>query len=237
MVRRYAPARAVPAAVVDRLLDLARCAPSAGSTQGWHFLVLEAEADRDAFWTAGADPHRGPDAWLAGIRQAPVLIVVLSDRDAYVRRYDQADKVHGRAGRTTLEQRWPVPYWHLDAAMAALLVLLGAADDGLAACFFGVPAHRVDAVRAVFDVPGGLVPVGVISLGHPAGDAPARRTGRQRPRIEVVSYARYGSSARDGSSGRDRSSERPSPDTAVESEPTASATGAPGPGPTPADGN
>ena len=41
MVRNYDPDRPVPAAVVDRLLDHAIRAPSAGFSQGWGFLVLE----------------------------------------------------------------------------------------------------------------------------------------------------------------------------------------------------
>jgi hypothetical protein len=35
------------------------------------------------------------------------------------------------------ESHWPVPYWDIDAGMAALLMLLTAVD-GLGACFFGV---------------------------------------------------------------------------------------------------
>ena len=41
MVRNYDPDRPVPPDVVDRLLDHAVRAPSAGFAQGWGFLVLE----------------------------------------------------------------------------------------------------------------------------------------------------------------------------------------------------
>jgi nitroreductase len=54
MVRNYDPDRPVPAEVVDRLLDYAIHAPSAGFSQGWAFLVLEDEADRARFWTPGS---------------------------------------------------------------------------------------------------------------------------------------------------------------------------------------
>ncbi|TDC28455.1 nitroreductase family protein, partial [Micromonospora sp. KC213] len=52
MVRNYDPDRPVPPEVVDRLLDHAVRAPSAGFAQGWGFLVLEAAADRERFWAA-----------------------------------------------------------------------------------------------------------------------------------------------------------------------------------------
>ena len=90
MVRRYDPDRRPDRPTVDRLLDLARRAPSAGASQGWHFLVLDDARDHDDFWAATADA--GPaDAWLAGMRTAPVLVLVFSDRAAYERRYRQDD--------------------------------------------------------------------------------------------------------------------------------------------------
>ena len=47
-----------------------------------------------------------------------------------------------RAGPTEDEARWPVPFWHMDAAMASLLILQTAVDEGLGACFFGIPPER-----------------------------------------------------------------------------------------------
>ncbi|MGI3782114.1 MAG: nitroreductase family protein, partial [Janthinobacterium lividum] len=77
------------------------------------------------------------------------------------------------------------------AGMAAMAMLLRAVDLGLGACFFGVPADRIDAVHAAFGVPADLLNVGVVSLGHPASEgdrgthgSPARRT--RRPAAELV---------------------------------------------------
>ena len=50
----------MPPEVVDRLVDLARRAPSAGHTQGWAFVVLEGHEQTGRFWSTDADP-----AWLA----------------------------------------------------------------------------------------------------------------------------------------------------------------------------
>ncbi len=177
MVRDYDADRPVPPEVRERLLEHALRAPSAGFTQGWAFLVLEDAADRELFWsattTAGA-----PDAWLTRMRRAPLLVVPLSSKAAYLERYAEPDK--GWTDRD--EARWPVPYWDVDAGMAALLVLLTAVDEGLGACFFGVPAERVDALRAAFGVPETHRPVGVVSVGYPGAEdrrSPSLRRGRR----------------------------------------------------------
>lgn len=189
MVRAYDPDRQVPAAVVQALLEQAIRAPSAGFSQGWDFLVLDAPADRDRFWDATTDPDAPANRWLVGMRTAPLLVVCFSDKRRYLDRYAEPDK--GWTDRD--ESRWPVPYWHTDTAMAALLMLLTAVDRGLGACFFGVPAGRVDAVRAAFAVPPDRMPVGVVSVGYSAPDrrSPSLRRGR-RPLTEVTHRGRWG---------------------------------------------
>ena len=186
MVRRYDPTPVDPA-VVDRALAHATRAPSAGFTQGWGCLVLDNPADVARFWDATAEDTGSPDRWLAGMMTAPVVIVPCSSKAAYLGRYAEPDK-----GWTDREEaRWPVPYWHMDTAMASLLVLLTAVDEGLGGCFFGIPPQRLDRVRAEFAIPDDHDPIGVITLGHPASvpgegaaGSPSRR--RRRPLEEVV---------------------------------------------------
>ncbi len=127
----------------------------------------------------------GPDAWLRGMRTAPLLIVPLSCKAAYLDRYAQADK--GWTDRD--EARWPVPYWDIDTGMASLLILQTAVDEGLGACFFGIPPAAVDAFRTEFGVPADHMPIGAIAVGHRTGDAgtkgsPTRRA--RRPLDQVV---------------------------------------------------
>ncbi len=126
------------------------------------------------------------------MQRAPVLILCLSDKQAYLDRYAEPDK--GWADRS--EEHWPIPYWYVDISMAAMILLLAATDAGLGACFFGVPGQRWSALRAAFAIPERLDPVGVISLGHPAADlrSPSLRRGR-RSLSEVVSYGSFGSSS------------------------------------------
>ncbi|MGY1743302.1 MULTISPECIES: nitroreductase family protein [unclassified Blastococcus] len=188
MVRDYDPDRPVPPEVRERLLAHAIRAPSAGFSQGWAFLVLDTEEERAAFWAATTDGGT-PDGWLTRMRRAPLLVVPFSCKDAYLDRYAEPDK--GWTDRD--EARWPVPYWDVDTGMAALLMLLTAVDEGLGACFFGVPADRVGALRSAFGVPEAYRPVGVVAVGHPGdGDrrSPSLRRGR-RGVDEVVHRGRW----------------------------------------------
>jgi nitroreductase len=211
MVRNYDPDRPVPPEVRDRLLEHAVRAPSAGFSQGWGFLVLEEPADRDRFWgaatpdTAARDKgasQRGTSEertgrpsgetvwqqWLTNMRTAPLLIVPHSNKDIYLSRYAEQDK--GWTDRD--EARWPVPYWDIDAGFASLLMLLTAVDEGLGACFFGIPPERIPAYRAEFGVPDEFTPIGAIAVGYRAPDhrSGSLRRGR-RPVAEVTHYGQW----------------------------------------------
>ena len=189
MVRTYS-AKPVDPAVVERMLANALHSPSAGFSQGWAFLLLDEPADVQRFWqvttpVAGkGKPDAVPDSWLRGMRSAPVIIVPLSCKAAYLNRYAEPDK--GWTDRD--EARWPVPYWHIDTGMASLLMLQTAVDAGLGACFFGIPPERIDPFRDEFGVPAEYTPIGAVTVGHRAatagGEGSARR-GR-KPTDEVV---------------------------------------------------
>lgn len=189
MVRNYDPDRPVPAAAVKRLVDHAVRAPSAGFSQGWGFLVLDTPQDTDRFWAATTPEDHTPSKWMAGMRRAPAIVVVHSHKQAYLDRYAEPDK--GWADRS--EARWPAPYWHIDAGFAALMMLLTAVDEQLAACFFGIPPERIDGYREAFGVPAAFSPIGAITLGYPAPDVRSQslRRGR-RPADEVVHHGRWG---------------------------------------------
>lgn len=192
MVRRFDADRAVPLETVERLVSLAQRAPSAGHTQGWDVLALTEPEDRARFWEVTREREGDPDAWLRGVSAAPVLLVMLANPTAYLDRYAEPDK--GWTDRSL--DRWPIPYWDTDTAMAAMIVLLGAVDAGLGALFFGVPASRHDPVRAAYAVPHSRRIVGVIALGHEAQrvTSPSLRRGR-RPLGDVLHLGTFGASA------------------------------------------
>ena len=188
MVRTYDPGVPVPRETIDDLLRLALRAPSAGHTQGWRFLVLDDPDSCARFWEVATDAEEADDPWLRRMRTAPVLIICFSDREAYFTRYAEPDK----GSTPPEEQDWPIPYWHVDTGMAAMILLLAAADRGLGALFFGVPGPAWPALRERFGVPDALDPVGVVSLGAPAPDqrSPSLRRGR-RPFGDVVGYGSF----------------------------------------------
>jgi nitroreductase len=188
MVRNYDADRNVSRETVEALLKLAIRAPSAGFSQGWHFLVLDSPDTRAEFWrsTVGDDE---PDSWLRGMQSAPVIVLTLSDKDAYLDRYAEPDK--NMTDRD--ESWWPAPYWDIDTGMAGMLLLLGATDAGLATCYFGVPVEAHAAVKQAFGIDERLHLVAAISLGYglPDRKSPSLKRGR-RGLDQVVSYNRMG---------------------------------------------
>ena len=151
--------------------------------------MLDTPADVARFWVAtGADPDAS-NPWLDGMRTAPVVIVPLPHKDAYLDRYAEPDK--GWTDRD--EARWPVPYWHVDTGMAALLILQTAVDEGLGACFFGIPGEHVDALpRGVR----GARPTTPRSARSPSATAPTTTgargsAARRERRTDVVHRGRW----------------------------------------------
>ncbi len=194
MVRSFTDEPLDPAQV-DRLLGNAVRGPSAGFTQGWSFLVLETPADRELFWAVAspASSDRDLTAWKAGLRRAPLIVVPMASKAAYLDRYAEPDKAGAHLGHD--ESRWPVPYWHVDVGMASLLILQTAVDLSLGACFFGLGGPQRPAFHAAFGVPDAWDPTGVIAVGHPdepgrgAAGSPARRP--RKPLAEVVHRGRW----------------------------------------------
>lgn len=183
MIRSYEE-RPLPEEMVERIVRNALRAPSAGFSQGWAFLVLTEQADRERFWAAAGGA--GPQG--TTMTRAPLVVVALSHKQAYLDRYAEPDK--GFTDRS--EDHWPVPYWDIDAAFAGLLMHLTAIDLGLGSCFAGITADRVPAFKRAFGVPAEYHPVGFVTAGHPAPDTPSPSLRRgHRPPSEVVHRGRW----------------------------------------------
>jgi nitroreductase len=179
MVRRFT-AEPVPAESLDRILHNAQRGPSAGFSQGQAFLVLTGE-DLKRFWeVAGA-------AASDTVTSAPLVIVPMSSKRVYLDRYALPDK--GWTDRD--EKRWPVPFWHIDTGMAALLILQTVVDEGLGALYFGIVPEAVGLFRETFGVPDDHEPIGAIAIGHNAEAAPRDLHARRRPAQDVIHYGHW----------------------------------------------
>jgi nitroreductase len=173
MVRHFTP-EPVPRETVERMLDLARHAPSAGFTQGQSFVVVTDPEMKRRIAEACAEQYYVQAGWDPWISEAPVLVVPCTSEEAYHRRYREPDKI--QAGGTEIE--WPVPYWFMDIGCAVQILLMAAVDEGLSAGYAG--SRDLDALRALLGIPAEVTPVGVIPIGHGAPDKPSPSLKRGR---------------------------------------------------------
>jgi nitroreductase len=180
MVRRF-DRRPVPRETVDRIVDVGRRAPSAGFAQGIEFLVLDEPRAIAEFWAITRDPERGwnPEDVTVG---PTVLVIPLPDPARYLSRYAEPDKIAFGMDR---EEGWPVRFWEVDAAMASIVMLLAAVDEGLGGWFFGI-SHGERELLERFGVPAGLRPIGVLGLGYRAPDERPGGSGVTRPRRSLA---------------------------------------------------
>lgn len=179
MVRRFEQ-KPIPEDVLRRVLETARHAPSAGFSQGFDFVVLTKPEELDWFYRTTDDPT-DPESYPGrDPATAPACIVLpYENKRAYLERYSQADKIAFGMDR---EENWPVPFWTVDSAMAMLLILLAAVEEGLGAWYFGITRGEQD-VNRTLGVPEGCKLLGVIALGYASpGDQPRSSTFTRRRR-------------------------------------------------------
>ena len=191
MVRHYAQ-EPVSREALERIVGTVRRAPSAGYSQGQRLLVVPEDEGRaevvriaTAGWGAGDDDL---EPWM---ESAPVHVFVCTREADYHERYNQEDKlVDGR------EIDWPVPFWHVDAGAALMLILLGAIDEGLAAGLTGVPRDTARELAAAFGIPDDVTVVAHVTIGVPAPDpgwsAVTSRATKPR-RLDNVHWERWAS--------------------------------------------
>jgi nitroreductase len=187
MVRRFA-SRPVPAEVVDRVLRSGLHAPSAGFAQGLELIVLEDPQQLSDFWQI-TDPWARKQAGEEG--DPPLIVIPFANKNRYLSRYAEPDK---QGLGMDVEEGWPVPYWDLDAAMSAMLMLLAAVDEGLGGWYFGI-FHGEERLLEWLGAPEGCRPIGALAFGYPHPDELRRGSGlsrNRRPLNDVVHRGRWG---------------------------------------------
>ncbi|HEV2141429.1 MAG TPA: nitroreductase family protein [Candidatus Dormibacteraeota bacterium] len=188
MVRQFQP-RQVPREVLLSVLEVARHAPSAGFSQGFDFVVLDAPSQVDWFYEVTNHPEFPWEPEELSDR-APCLVLVLANKQAYLERYSRPDKAPYGLQK---EEAWAVPYWDVDTGMAAMLVLLAAIEAGLGALFFGLIWGQAK-LRETLAVPEACNLIGAIALGYPLETERFDRkvfTARRRPIESMVHFGSW----------------------------------------------
>jgi nitroreductase len=138
---------------VQRLIEAARWAPSAGNLQPWEFVIVRDRETKRKLSIAALDQ--------TFIEDAPVVIVVCADQTRSARRY---------------QNRGAHLYSLQDTAAATQNILLTVHAMELGACWIG--AFDESGVREVLGTPRNWKPVAIVPVGHSAERpvAPPRRS-------------------------------------------------------------
>jgi nitroreductase len=129
---------------ITLLLEAAMAAPSASNIKPWHFIAVSNRQVLD--------------------KLAKVLL--------YGKMLSEATLCIAVCGDTTVSEN----YWIQDCSAATENILLAATEIGLGSVWLGVypRQERVDAVKNILKIPGHVVPLNLISIGHPAEEKEPR---------------------------------------------------------------
>lgn len=183
MVRNYLP-DPIDVDVIDRIVEAGVKAPSAGFTQGQSFVVVRSEERRQRIAELAGEARyveMGFDPWIS---RAPVHLIISVSETAYHRRYQEPDKTDPAGNET----EWPIPYWWVDAGASLMAILLATVNEGLAAGFLG--AQSFEGLAEFLELPADVMPIGVVTIGHPAPDRRSSSLQRGR-RPGVVHHERW----------------------------------------------
>lgn len=137
-IRRYKD-QPVDDKTIHDLLEAAMYAPSASDRRPWQFVVITERAQLTTL--ADLLPYGKM------LHRAPLAIAVCGD--LHLQRLN---------------------YWIQDCSAATQNILLAAHDKGLGAVWLGVypRKERIAGVTQLLNLPNGVIPLCLISLGHPA---------------------------------------------------------------------
>lgn len=177
----------VERALLEHLVDLASRAPSAGKSQGFNLVVFEGD-DTSSFWDVTLPVEsRDTFAW-PHLLDAPIIALVCADSRVYLERYSEPDKAHTGLGVST--EKWPAPYWTIDAAFATMLFLGAAHDVGLGSLFFALSRGETE-LRARCSIPDEVEILGALALGWPREGVERKGRSASRRRRNASEILRF----------------------------------------------
>jgi nitroreductase len=148
---------------VQKLIDAARWAPSAGNIQPWEFVIVRDSNTKHKLSVAALNQ--------TFINEAPVVIVVCADEP-------RSSWSYGSRGASL--------YCLQDTAAAIQNMLLAACALGLGTCWIG--AFHENEVTKVVNAPIGVRPIAIIPVGHTAEKPRARQ---KRPLKKIVHHETF----------------------------------------------
>ncbi len=168
-IRKFRP-DPLPEGCIEKIIEIARWAPSGFHTQPWEFVVVKKKEVKDAIvriLDRYAPPitnikpgEQLPAAPQASFRDAPVFIILLADWRAKV----------GLPGHPTENSAIVTSIYHSGLASAFLYLHLAATSLGLASQWYSA-ASRPEAereIRTIIGFPESLTIYDMMVLGYPA---------------------------------------------------------------------
>jgi nitroreductase len=119
-------------------------APTAGNSAGVRFHTVGPDLTAQYFAVATDEEWRANARRAEGLQRAGGVVLVTSRRSEYVARYSEADK---RNSGLDDASKWPIPYWHTDAAMATMALLLLVEESGWQAALWGNFRHEPEILQ------------------------------------------------------------------------------------------
>jgi nitroreductase len=123
---------------LDHLCATALWAPTAGNSAGVRFYTLGSSYVEEYLAVATDAEWRERSRRYEGLRRAGALVLVTARVSEYLQRYAEDDKSESALSD---ESAWPLPYWHTDAAMATMALLLLLEESGWQAALWGNFRH------------------------------------------------------------------------------------------------
>lgn len=185
-IRRFRT-KAVPAELLERIIETATWAPNAHNAQTWRFVHLHSEESRQSLAEAMAGEYSlalQADGLTASeieeriqhsrtrILAAPEIILICVDMDALLRKYRDPNRSQGEIHMAVQS-----------AALAGGQLLLAAHAEGLGAVWICSPLFTPDDVSRALKLPKSWKAQGMILLGYPAHSG---RSSSRKPLSEVL---------------------------------------------------
>jgi nitroreductase len=149
--------------IVEKLIDAARWAPSAGNIQPWEFIIVRKPEVKRRLAEAALDQ--------TFIEEASVVIAVCAHEN-------RSSEGYGVRGKTL--------YCIQDTAAAAQNIHLAAYSLGLGTCWVG--AFGEEEAREILKIPLGVRPIAIIPVGYPA-ESPSPPS--RRPLRQIIHYETF----------------------------------------------